>query len=456
MRDHRDMTETTAPHPTGGHGTAPRRLVRTSDGKIAGVAAGIAHYLGLDPAIVRIAFILLVFAGGIGLLLYIACWIAMPKGEAPPAADGASAFDPWLLGAVAALVVGLALLFGGASWGPGFQVTAGLALVVGGLWLLVRDRDGRDGGPATTAVPPAPTPPASTPAASSPAGAPGAAPSARRSDDEDASAPGSALALREGGAVDAIELDGAIDEHAIDDAEIAWAASHASPTAPGSEEPLPRAPAPVDGRRSGALTAGVLSLLAIGSALAIAGALAGWFDVSTSVVAAVALVIVGAGLVLAAVVGRAPWLFVVGGLLTVVLLAAAAVEPYVDDGIGDELVRPASAAELLPTYRFGIGEYTVDLRDVSLSGDTVRIAASLGIGQLTVVLPRETTTVVAADVDAGAIVLPSNRGSDDEIDGLRESARFVHPGTSGGRLLVDAHVGFGELVVSTESEVVAP
>lgn len=416
------MTETTASQPTGGHDAAPRRLVRTSDGKIAGVAAGIAHYLGLDPAIVRIAFILLVFAGGIGLLLYLACWIAMPKGEAPPAADGASSFDPWLLAAVAALVVGLALLFGGASWGPGFQVSAGLALVVGGVWLLVRDRDGRGGAPAApTAGPPATDPDAAT-----------------------TSTPGTALALREGGVPDEVvtsETDG------IDEAAVAWAAAP-----PGA----PEAAATVEDRRSGALTAGVLSLLAIGSALAIGGALAGWFDASTSVVAAVALVIVGAGLVLAAVVGRAPWLFLVGGLLTAVLLGAAAVEPFVEDGIGDEVVRPASAAELLPTYRFGIGEYTVDLRDVSLTGAPVRIEASLGIGQLTVMVPRDTTTVVMADVDAGAITLPSTLGADDEIDGFRESARVVIPGTSGGRLLVDAHVGFGELVVSSETRAIAP
>ena len=227
------------------------------------------------------------------------------------------------------------------------------------------------------------------------------------------------------------------------------AATSETPAAPAA--PSPRA------RRGGALTAGVLSLLAIGGALAVAGALSGWLDLSTSVAAAGALVVVGAGLALASTLGRAPWLFVVGFLLTAVLLTAAAVEPLVEDGVGDELVRPASADELAPRYRFGIGEYTVDLRDVSLASGTRRIETSLGIGQLVVVVPRDTTTVVTAEVDAGSIVLPPGREvGAGGVDGFQERASVVAPGTAGGRLLVDAHVGFGELVVRSATEVQAP
>jgi phage shock protein C len=62
---------------------APReepRLTRSRDDRvIAGVCAGLARYLGIDPVLVRIAALLLIFAGGVGIVLYIIGWIAMPE-----------------------------------------------------------------------------------------------------------------------------------------------------------------------------------------------------------------------------------------------------------------------------------------------------------------------------------------------------------------------------------------
>jgi phage shock protein C len=57
-----------------------RRLYRSQvDHKIAGVCGGIAEYLNIDPTLVRIAALALIFLHGIGLLAYIIAWIAMPK-----------------------------------------------------------------------------------------------------------------------------------------------------------------------------------------------------------------------------------------------------------------------------------------------------------------------------------------------------------------------------------------
>jgi len=56
-----------------------KRLARSStDRKISGVCGGIAQYLNIDPTIIRIAFILTIFAGGFGLLLYIIAALIMP------------------------------------------------------------------------------------------------------------------------------------------------------------------------------------------------------------------------------------------------------------------------------------------------------------------------------------------------------------------------------------------
>jgi phage shock protein PspC (stress-responsive transcriptional regulator) len=59
---------------------APRRLFRNTDDMIiAGVASGIASYFGLEAALVRILFVVLaIFGGGIGIVIYIVFWLALP------------------------------------------------------------------------------------------------------------------------------------------------------------------------------------------------------------------------------------------------------------------------------------------------------------------------------------------------------------------------------------------
>jgi signal transduction histidine kinase/phage shock protein PspC (stress-responsive transcriptional regulator) len=55
------------------------RLTRAREGRVvAGVALGLARHLGVDPIIVRIGFVVLSFAGAVGLLLYGALWVLLP------------------------------------------------------------------------------------------------------------------------------------------------------------------------------------------------------------------------------------------------------------------------------------------------------------------------------------------------------------------------------------------
>jgi phage shock protein PspC (stress-responsive transcriptional regulator) len=56
----------------------PKRLYRSHNQIIGGVAAGLAEYLGIDPTIVRIAWALLGIAWGTGVLLYLICWLVIP------------------------------------------------------------------------------------------------------------------------------------------------------------------------------------------------------------------------------------------------------------------------------------------------------------------------------------------------------------------------------------------
>lgn len=45
---------------------------------VAGVAAGIAQYLGVDVTVVRIVLAVLTFVGGVGVPVYVAGWLLIP------------------------------------------------------------------------------------------------------------------------------------------------------------------------------------------------------------------------------------------------------------------------------------------------------------------------------------------------------------------------------------------
>ena len=59
-----------------------KRLTRSTDDKmVAGVAAGLADYLNIDPVLVRLFFVLTTLLHGHGLLIYFLFWIMMPQEE---------------------------------------------------------------------------------------------------------------------------------------------------------------------------------------------------------------------------------------------------------------------------------------------------------------------------------------------------------------------------------------
>jgi phage shock protein C len=67
--------------------TSAKQLRRSSaDKKIAGVCAGLAEYFDLDPTLVRVLWLLLVFFGGTGVLAYLILWIVLPLAPARIAA----------------------------------------------------------------------------------------------------------------------------------------------------------------------------------------------------------------------------------------------------------------------------------------------------------------------------------------------------------------------------------
>jgi len=64
------------------HQYVEKKLYRDMDDRvIAGVCAGIAHFVNADPKWIRLATLLISFAGGFGILVYAILWIIMPKAK---------------------------------------------------------------------------------------------------------------------------------------------------------------------------------------------------------------------------------------------------------------------------------------------------------------------------------------------------------------------------------------
>lgn len=129
---------------------------------VAGVCGGIAEYFNIDPTLVRLAFVLLIFANGIGLLLYIIAAIIIPLNPTTVPSRGPPVEIPIAGNAVnvIVLVVGVLILligvaslislYAGAAWSPwnilGFvgQVFWPLSLIaVGVIVLLIALGQGR-------------------------------------------------------------------------------------------------------------------------------------------------------------------------------------------------------------------------------------------------------------------------------------------------------------------------
>lgn len=62
--------------------TGTKRLFRDPENSIiSGVCGGIGAYLDIDPTFVRIVFVLSLFAGGLGVIIYLVLWVSMPLAD---------------------------------------------------------------------------------------------------------------------------------------------------------------------------------------------------------------------------------------------------------------------------------------------------------------------------------------------------------------------------------------
>jgi hypothetical protein len=115
----------------------------------------------------------------------------------------------------------------------------------------------------------------------------------------------------------------------------------------------------------------------------------------TGVLAAI-LILVGATLMLAAGSGPHGGLVTLGVVLTLLLVSSSAFSVIADvpfsGGVGESDLAPTTLED---EYRWAVGSMTLDLTEATLDGRSVE--ASVGIGELIVIVPTD-----ALSVDAGA------------------------------------------------------
>lgn len=165
-----------------------------------------------------------------------------------------------------------------------------------------------------------------------------------------------------------------------------------------------------------------------------------------------ALLVVGVGLVISAFGEgrRAPrgGLIVLGIVLSIALLLISSTPWHgVGAGVGDRVYRPSTAAQVQPDYRGGVGDTTLDLRQVDLSGLTAPITTRIdhGVGDLRVIVPG------SADV---RVTVHSGLGSVDVFGQSADSGFYPGTGadawTNDGRPEFDLTInaGIGDVEVS--------
>jgi phage shock protein PspC (stress-responsive transcriptional regulator) len=153
--------------------------------------------------------------------------------------------------------------------------------------------------------------------------------------------------------------------------------------------------------------------------------------------------VVGLGLLVGAIAGRARLVLIPVGLLLVACLAAADALPRnLTWTSGDRTWAPVGSAAQ-SRYVVGAGDATLDLTRLT-PGQTLTISSSTGAGELLVLVPTGSAVDLTAHAGAGQITAFGRTSSGPGIMQQVNIAGSAHPPLT---LTLDLHVGFGEVVV---------
>jgi phage shock protein PspC (stress-responsive transcriptional regulator) len=219
--------------------------------------------------------------------------------------------------------------------------------------------------------------------------------------------------------------------------------SAAAPETVPWEPPPPYVRVPRERSRLGLLT---VSLTAIVTGALVWAALAGVDALTPGRITAVALLIVGAGLVVGTWYGRARWLIAVGILLSLGVGTAVAADvtgATLHGGLGERRWVVADAGND-PTFALGIGEATLDLTSLPADGSPIVVHSKVSLGHLIIVVPDDVPIRVHAVLKIGDLTEfgTSLVSSEHRIERTRSYGPVGDP-----RVLVEANVGTGQIEV---------
>jgi phage shock protein PspC (stress-responsive transcriptional regulator) len=372
---------------------ASEELVRPLEGRIvAGVAQGLARRMRIEPWLVRAAFILLVFAGGAGIVLYGAAWFLIRAEDQPESAaqrifGNASGTRAWVgIGLVflAALILleNFTFLDGGVIWAIGLLVV-GLLLYTGDLPRLFNREDSEG------------------------------------TDDKEG--------------VQQMTTDTQVttrtDLVTETDTPSGGEVGGGAPPTPTPTPPIlpPSAPRePVEHSILGRLTIGFI-LLGLG-VLAVLDNMSGLaIEPEPRHYLALAVTILGVGLLVGAFVGRARWLILVGVIMIPITLTSQAFELNWNSDEFEASETPLTFEELDDVYQQDVGTLQLDLTQLPWDGREVPVEVNVDAGNIEIILPPGVGMIGSAEVAVGTV---SAFGR--EVSGLGDpSLEFNNPGTRG-------------------------
>jgi phage shock protein PspC (stress-responsive transcriptional regulator) len=141
-----------------------------------------------------------------------------------------------------------------------------------------------------------------------------------------------------------------------------------------------------------------------------------------------ALVVAGVALVVVAVAS--------------VLTAVAVTGVPLRGGIGDSRWQPTSPAQVSHAYHLAAGHLEVDLRDVTFGPGTTHLTATVGVGQVQVVVPAGPTVTIVAHSGIGDVWV---FGTDNS--GIGPTRSLVASGAAQGTLVLNVQAGIGQVRV---------
>jgi phage shock protein PspC (stress-responsive transcriptional regulator) len=134
-------------------------------------------------------------------------------------------------------------------------------------------------------------------------------------------------------------------------------------------------------------------------------------------------------------------------LATIVALAlvaaavtAAVFHVHLRNGLGDRTYVVADTQDLRTSYKLGVGDMTVDLRQVQIGPGETHVAARVDVGNLQVFVPDGVALSIRGDAQLGQVDILGRTSEGRNVDTSVEQ-----PGLR--VLVLDAHVGVGKLSV---------